>query len=123
MQGNMPFGTIHLRTGQGKGKSAIQQGDPRLGWWLLPRCQLMYFHCGRRRIGQDGGMFTKVLYPGASLHCCRSEQVPGSTSLHGCRTKHLGQGVFCGGGGGARSPLLCQHVSCPTAGLPTGVLP
>ena len=49
--------------GQGQEQSTIQQGDPRLGWWLLPRGHLMYFHFGKRRVGQDGGMFTQVWYP------------------------------------------------------------
>ena len=30
---------------------------------MLPRGHLMYFHLGRRRIGQDGGMLTQVLDP------------------------------------------------------------
>ena len=48
--------------GQGEGKSTIQHGDPKVGWWLVPRGHLVCFHFGRRRIGQDGGMFTQVSY-------------------------------------------------------------
>ena len=43
--------------GQGQEQSTIQQGDPRLGWWLLPRGHLMYFHFGMHRVGQDGALY------------------------------------------------------------------
>ena len=54
-----------------------QNRDPKLGWWSLPRGQLMDFPLGMHRIGQDEGMFAQVLYP-----------VPGLAVLGG----HFGRG-------------------------------
>ena len=54
--------------GQGLENLTIQQGDPKLGRWLLPKGHVVYFHLRRHRIEQDRRMFSQVLYPRVCSH-------------------------------------------------------
>ena len=47
----------------------MQQADPILGWWLLPRGHLMCFPMGRRQMGQDEGMLYPRVYSPSGAFC------------------------------------------------------